>query len=711
MKNKVYFSLLLLTLLFFSNSFSFAQENKEIEVNNPPALESFNSEVFENINVTPVVRGFRFSWNINYSRIQKLKDEKCSLTLFYIEESELKTNGKNDENIAWLKVKNIPIEKTQYTLEGLEGNKNYIFKIGAVSKEHIYWSEEQEVKTAELWGIFNFLVLIGALALFLYGMKIMSDGLQQAAGAKLRNFLGSMTSNPLKGVLTGAGITALIQSSSVTTVMTVSFVNAGILTLYQSAGVVMGANIGTTLTAWMIDIFGFKVDIAPYTLIILAVGLPLLFMSSSKLKGWANAIIGLALLFMGLGFLKSAVPELGPESGVVQFFVSLNELPFSVLIFVVFGTILTIIIQSSSATIALTMTLIMGGIIPFEAGAAMVLGENIGTAVTAEVASAVGNVYAKRTARIHTAFNIVGVTWALIVFPYLLKLTAYITQYMTGGNPLENPYDYGSTGLAVLHTSFNLINVLILIWFVPTLVRLAEKTVKSKGEQDEQFKLDYIGNKNFVNPSVSVLEVKKEIAKFGELTSRMSGFARTLLFEKNKKQRKELIAKLRKYEEITDQVEVEVINYLSHLSMGNIDNDLAVRIRGMNRIVINLERIGDIYYQIAKTLEKKNEDKTSFTAKQEGRLIELFDLVDAGFEIMIRNLNSHHEDVTMTEAMELEERINQKRDEIRQEYYVSLGMEEADNVNKGLHYSNMFAALERIGDHLINVTESVTGKV
>ncbi len=307
----------------------------------------------------------------------------------------------------------------------------------------------------------------------------MSEGLQQAAGSRLRNLLGSITSNRVKGVLTGFGITSIVQSSSVTTVMTVSFVNAGLMTLVQSAGVMMGANIGTTITGWLINLFGFKISIASYALVLIGLGAPFLFMGKKKMKAWASAIIGFSLLFLGLEFLKDAVPPMGEDSALVQFFVNYKDIPFiSTIIFVLFGTLITLIIQSSSAAMALTMTLVAGGIIPFDVAAAMILGENIGTTVTAELASSVGNVHAKRSARIHSMFNIIGVCWAILVFPFFLQGIAWGMNYFGAGDPFTDTEVSANTGLAIFHTAFNTINVLILIWFVPQLVRLAERTGK-----------------------------------------------------------------------------------------------------------------------------------------------------------------------------------------------------------------------------------------
>ncbi|HLQ99266.1 MAG TPA: Na/Pi symporter [Sphingobacterium sp.] len=711
MKNKLFFLLLSLAVFLFpliskAEAQKIALDSTAIEYGLP------SSQLIEAIMAKPKEKSLDLTWQIKDDALIAYKERNYTLAIAYREASLAKDGESNKDEYAWESIKDIALDQSEFEVKDLKENTSYLFRIGINDGSEIHWSDINTAKTGESWGLFNFLILVGSLALFLYGMKVMSDGLQQAAGSKLRNLLGSITSNPFKGVLTGFGITALIQSSSITTVMTVSFVNAGLMTLKQSAGVIMGANIGTTFTAWIIDIFGFKVDISPYTLIMLAIGLPLMFMRGSRAKGLANTVIGFAFLFMGLSFLKDAVPVLGPESALVQFFISINNTPIiGLLIFVIFGALLTVIIQSSSGTIALTMALMANGVIPFEVGAAMVLGENIGTTVTAELAASVGNVYAKRTARIHSTFNVVGVLCVLLVFPFFLKGVSFLTELIDGGNPMLNPGEHGSAGLAVLHSAFNLANVFVMIWFIPSLVKFAERTVKPRDKQDERFQLDFIGKGPMSTPNLSILEAKKEIAKFGKITGKMSEFARELLFGEDKKRNRELIERIIKYEEITDKVEVEVANYLNTISSGNLSKDLAVRIRGMNSTTNDLERIGDIFYQIAKGVERKNENKINFTAQQEERLREMFDLLDEAFAIMCENLNKHIADVTLDEAKKIEDKINRKRDEIRREYYDSLSNNGDVNIESGILYNNMFASLERIGDHIINVTEAVVGKV
>jgi len=665
---------------------------------------------FENVQIIPEKEALMLHWNIDYETFNRIQEQESYIVIAYATQAEVKKAGFNEDE-GWSYVADIPIGETAYLIDDLKGGESYFVKLGVQTEKGISWSSVQEGETAKPWGLFNFLTLIGALAMFLFGMKIMSDGLQRMAGKNLRNILGTFTSNPLKGLLTGMGITALIQSSSVTTVMTVSFVNAGILSLTQSAGIIIGANIGTTMTAWIVDFFGFKMDIGPYTLIMLAVGLPMLFLKNPKFKGLGNGVIGFALLFMGLGFLKASVPDITHDTPIVQYFVSLGDIPyFSTLIFVAFGALLTVIIQSSSATVALTMTLMATGAIPFEIGAAMVLGENIGTTITAELAATVGNVHAKRAARIHSTFNVTGVIMVLLVFPFFLKLVTFLTETIFGGSPILNTAEYGSTGLAVLHTTFNVTNALVQIWFIPYLVKFVEFSVKSRGKKDEQFRLDYINNPK-ATPELSILEAKKEIAKFGGLTSLMSSFTRELMLEPSSNKQYELLERIAKYEEITDRVEVEIGRYLNHIASGNLDVQLATRIHGMNSAVNSLERIGDIFYQISKNIEKKNTEGIEFSESQNKKLIEMFDLIDEAFQVMSQNLQKHSHEVSIHEAIKVEQKINQKRDELRQDHFDTMANNDVEfQIGRSIIYNNIFSLLERIGDHILNVTEGITGK-
>jgi len=542
-------------------------------------------------------------------------------------------------------------------------------------------------------------------------MKIMSDGLQRTAGEKLRKMLGSITSNRFKGVFTGFMSTSIVQSSSVTTVMTVSLVNAGLINLRQSAGVMMGANIGTTITAWLVLLLGFKVSISSYALVLIALGAPLLFMTFRRSKDLANAIIGFAILFIGLQFLKDAVPNLDKDSALVQFFVNYKDIPFiSNLMFVGLGALVTIVIQSSSAAMALTLTMVSKGIIPFEVACAMVLGENIGTTITAEIASSIGNVHAKRSARIHSLFNIVGVTWMLIVIPLFLDLIGFFIGQSHGLAFDPENTGMANEGIALFHTLFNSANVLLLIGFVPFLVRFAEKTVSSKGEADEEFKLDYISAAGIALPEVAILEAKKEVAKFGHVTTRMNEFIRILLNDQDKKKRNKMFSKLKKYEEITDRVEIEVANYLDKLSIQEISQEASSQIRSMLSITNDLERIGDIYYQMSKTIERKDENKIYFLPEQRENLNNMLDVLDKAFAEMNTNLSSEYGHISIENAKKYEREINQIRNDLRKSY-----LEQAEKgeykFQPGIMYNDLFSSCEKVGDHIINVSEAVAGEI
>lgn len=662
-------------------------------------------DLVKNIQVNSIEEGLELSWGIDYEYYSALKENDYSISIEYAPKSV-----SQDERQSVL----LNLNETNYTLKNLIGDETYSLRIGVVNDSSEYWSDDIQGNTKRGWGLFRFLTLIGSLGLFIYGMQIMSEGIQQAAGHRLRYLLSSITSNRFKGVLTGFGITSLVQSSSVTTVMTVSFVNAGLLTLLQAVGVIMGANIGTTVTGWIINFLGFELDLSLYVLILIAFAAPLMFIGSKpKLKAAASAVVGFSILFIGLEFLKGAVPTLDVDSPLIEFFITYKDIPFfGTVLFVLLGALVTIIVQSSSAAMALTMTLVAGGILPFEVAAAMILGENIGTTVTAQLAAIVGNVHAKRAAWIHTLFNLFGVIWAIIFFSGLLSgIKWFMTDIIAVGDPFKNPQELANTGLAILHTSFNLINLLALVWFAPTLVRISERIVKSKGEEDEEFHLDYIGSGLMTTPDLALLEAKKEIAKFGEITSRMSIFTRDLLFEKNKKQQRKIAERIAKYEEITDRVEIEIANYLNKISEGRLSMETIRRIRGMNSIVGDLERIGDIFFEISKDLERKVEEKYIFTDLQRKNLAEMFDLIDEAFKIMCVNLNKHSAEVDLTEALQAEENINQKRDELKRKYLQDLSEDGALNMEGIILYQNIFLSLARVGGHIINVSEGVKGKI
>lgn len=686
----------------------FAVANPDSTSAGSTEIQQLGKETFENLNSSGTPGGSKLSWNLRYS-------DRSQISNLII-----KFRRKIDKEKPWRYSEVISADKTKFELSDLRNDEKYEWYVGCrkdggdvaailsdngPNDEQMVWSDKGKFHTDRPWDFYKFLVLLGSLGLFIFGMKLMSEGLQQSAGGKLRQILSSMTSNRYIGVLSGFLITALVQSSSATTVMTVSFVNAGLLSLVESAGVMMGANIGTTITGWLVSIFGFKVSVSDYSLLILAIGAPMMFLRKSSTKGWANALIGFAILFMGLGFLKDAVPSLDHDSPIVQFFTRFTDTPFfGRIMFVLLGTLVTVVVQSSSAAMALTLTMVLKGIIPFDVGAAMILGENIGTTITAELASLIGNVHAKRSARIHSMFNIVGVTWMVFLMPFFLS---GITSVMNI-DPVQNGED-ATIGLAAFHTVFNATNVLLTIGFVPWLVKLAIYTVPSKGEDDEVFKLEYISSGLTNTPELSLLEAKKEVHKFGKLTLKMSHKAKELLNATDLKDRTRLIKKIAKYEDITDRMETEIANYLSKISADDLSLKASAELRSMMSIINDLERIGDIYFEISKALERKNEDKIWFHQKQRDNLNKLFSLVDEAMEIMIGNLNIEQDDVNESTANLKESEINNFRNKLRRSHLKSIEQKEY-NIRAGMVYSNLFSSLERVGDHVINVTEALTEK-
>lgn len=559
------------------------------------------------------------------------------------------------------------------------------------------------------YSIFDFIGLMGALGFFIYGMKVMSEGIQKLAGSKMRQILGAMTSNRYKGVFTGFLLTALVQSSSATTVMVVSFVNAGLLTLTESIGVIMGANIGTTVTAWIISLIGFKIKLAVYALPIIAVGAPMLFASKSRVKAAGETLIGFALLFMGLAALKAAVPDLKHNPEILEFLQHYTDMGYlSILMFVGIGTIVTLVVQSSSAAMAITLVMAYQGWIPFELAAAMVLGENIGTTVTANLAALIANVHAKRAARAHLLFNIGGVVWMLILFLPFLKMIAGYMESTTG----ESPFLAAAAipiGLSLFHTTFNIINTFVMVFFVDRIAALVVKMVPSKGE-DEEFHLEFIGMNIMPTPEISILEARKEVAKFAKITTKMSEFTHTLITKKQEKSRRKLMDKIKTYEEITDRMDVEISIFLAKVAEGNISEASSFRIRALLSIINDLERVGDIFYQGSLTIQRQLDSEQWFSNDQIANLVEIYDLLDNALATMRKNLNSDYSKVDLEEAMEIERAINSKRNELRREYLKKVEKGEY-NVKDAINYIELINGCEKLGDHVINVTEAITGKI
>lgn len=559
------------------------------------------------------------------------------------------------------------------------------------------------------------LSLVGSLGLFLYGMKLMSEALQKVAGSKMRQILAAMTSNRLKGVLTGFLVTTTIQSSSATTVMIVSFVNAGLISLIASVGVIMGANIGTTVTAWIIAILGFKVSLSFLSLPLIGLGFPLFFSKNSARKSWGEFIIGFAILFIGLQFLKDNVPGIN-NTETLNFLSSLTDMGLvSVLIFILVGTILTVIIQSSSATMALTLVMCYNGLITFEMAAAMVMGENIGTTITANMAAIVANTSAKRAARAHLLFNVFGVVWMIIVFQYFLRGIDWFLQERHGVSLLNthlSQADFDSIksiypiGLAVFHTSFNIINTLVLIGFAPLIASVATRMVPEKGEDDEEFRLKFIGS-NFVSTSeLAIVQARQEIASFSIRLEKMFSFAKRLFVEENKKKYYKLLSKVEKYEQITDNMEIEIASYLTKVSEGEISHVSSKKIRTMLKIIDDMESVGDAVYQLSLVYNNYHNSKSEFTDFQRKSLNEMFVLLDQAIQEMHKNLDQEYDDVDTKAATGIENKINKKRNQLRRQHVEDL-KEKKYKHKTGTFYSDLFSISEKIGDYIINVSEAI----
>jgi len=554
--------------------------------------------------------------------------------------------------------------------------------------------------------IIDFLSLIGSLGLFLYGMKIMSEALQKAAGSKMRQILASMTSNRFKGVLTGILITGAIQSSSATTVMIVSFVNAGLLSLSESIGVIMGANIGTTVTAWIISLLGFNLKISVLSLPLIGIGFPLLFAKGSNKKYWGEFIIGFAFLFMGLEFLKGSVPDIKSHPEILSFLQNYTHLGFgSTLIFVFLGTVLTMIIQSSSATMALTLVMCNNGWIPFDIAAAMVLGENIGTTITANLAAIVGNVSSKRAARAHLIFNLIGVIWVIALLPVFLKTIASIMVSSGLGSPFESTSSI-PVALSIFHTSFNITNMLLLIGMVKVIERIVIWLVPAK-EDDEEFRLKYISFGLLTTSEMSILQAKSEINHYSKRITRMFVFLRDLFNATNSKERDKFEEKIKKYEKISDSIEVEIATYLTKiLENRDITPESSKRIRSMYKIIDEIESIADSCYNIMRTISRKRESKTVFNQVQRTNINKMFDLIEKAFEVMNENIELGYKHITLNSAIAVEEEINKLRNELKSDHLKNIEKKKYSYLS-GTYYNDIFSESEKMGDHIINVSESI----
>lgn len=555
------------------------------------------------------------------------------------------------------------------------------------------------------------LTLLGSLGLFLFGMKLMSEALQKVAGSRMRSILNAMTQNRFRGVLTGFLITTVIQSSSATTVMIVSFVNAGLLTLTGAIGVIMGANIGTTVTAWIISLLGFKVSVSALSLPLIGIFIPLMFSKKGKHKAWGEFVLGFAILFIGLQFLKEAVPDVKTNPEFFNFLANYTENGyFSILLFVFLGTLMTVLIQSSSATMALTLVLCYNGVIPFEMAAAMVLGENIGTTITANVAAMVANVSAKRAARTHFLFNIFGVIWILLFFhPFLNTIDHFILKSsgVSVFGDITNPAVQArvTIALSIFHTTFNVINTLILVWFSTLIAKVATRMVPYKGS-DEEFRLHYITGGHMSTSELSTLQAKKEIAFMSERVMKMFNLVPKLLVEKNEKTYNQFMHKMEIYEDITDRMEVEIAKYITKISESDLSIEGSKRVSAMLKIVDELESTADSCFHMAKVIDSKNYKKVWFTPEQRKDLADMFALVETSLKIMIRNLHGDYHKINIDEAYDIENRINKLRDKLKKANAKAL-KKELYNYNTGTYFSDLISLSEKVGDYVENVNESI----
>lgn len=555
------------------------------------------------------------------------------------------------------------------------------------------------------YSFFDFLKLIGSLGVFLYGMKLMSEALQKVAGNKMRQILSAMTSNRFKGVLTGILITAIIQSSSATTVMVVSFVNAGLLNLIESIGVIMGANVGTTVTAWLISILGFKISMSEISLPLIGLCLPLLFSKKRSRKNWGELIIGFGLLFIGLDFLKSSMPDLKANPEIFTFLQEYTDMGYaSYILFMLIGTVLTILIQSSSATMALTLVMCANGWISFEIAASMVLGENIGTTVTANLAAMVANTTAKRAAFAHFVFNVFGVIWVLSILPVFLHWIEKLSIFLGIGNPATN-VEAVPMALSLFHTIFNITNLLILIWFTKLIARLVSKIIPMKEKGEDAFTLKHIKIGLLSTPDASLFQAKEEIILYGKNTRDMFHQV-TECLNFSPKDFDQPFEKLIKMEDESDNVEVEIAHYLTKVSESKLTTENSQRIRAMFKIVSEIESIADSSLNIAKAINRRNEQHVIFPDELTHKLKHMFTLIEETLNVMCNNLALEYKAVNAKKAYELEKAINDYRTILKQEHLIAIEEKRYDYPT-GILYNDIFSECEKIGDFAINVTQAI----
>lgn len=549
------------------------------------------------------------------------------------------------------------------------------------------------------------LTLLGALGMFLYGMNMMSTGLQKAAGNKLRHLLGAMTSSPYKGVLTGFGVTAAIQSSSATTVMVVGFVSAGLLTLEQAIGVIMGANIGTTMTAWIIAVFGFKADVSALAVPLMALGFILSISKKDKLRNLSELVIGFCMLFLGLALMKSSVPDLGQNPELLGFITGWSGHGFiSVLLFLLLGSVLTLVLQSSSATVALTLIMLDMGWIQFDMAAAMVLGENIGTTITANIAAAVGNVDARRAALAHTVFNVFGVMWVLAVFHPFVSLIQYIVDFC-GADP-GNASVYG---IALLHTMFNISNTIIMISFTKQIERLVRKIIKDRPEDANgiEERIKYIDYGMISTPELAMEESSREIIHFGKIMKNgLEYLAKAVSVSNDEDKFMVYRDKLVQYEEISDRIEYEIVKFLNDLGNNHLSNESKDLLRSQIRICGELESLGDSGESISRSLLHMNAYGRNLSAEHMAKLDKMIGHLAKAYEDMIWNLENAGRISDIRNAENDEMVINAFRDECRDHELENIDSK-GDEYFETVFFLNILEQLEKMGDYLINISQNI----
>ena len=599
------------------------------------------------------------------------------------------------------------------------------------------------------YSFLDFLGLLGAVGLFLYGMKVMSEGLQKAAGERLRNILSAMTRNRFTGTLTGFLITALIQSSSASTVMVVSFVNAGLMSLAQSMAVIMGANVGTTFTAWVIALFGFKVNISAFVLPLIGLAIPLLFTKKSRNKSIGEFLIGFAFLFMGLDMISKYVPDLqsNPEMfAFLQRYTSMGYL--SVLIFVAVGVIVTMVIQSSAATFAITLIMCSKGWITFDLACALVLGSNIGTTITPLLASMSGNVAAKRTAMGHLLFNFLGTIWVLCLYYPFCHLNVWLTEALGQGDPtalagyvnhieatqpdiydhlfdnsLPNGHDVAvkvaalqqsvSIGLSIFHTVFNLINLSVMIWFTNLYVKIVERLVPAKHKEDEEFQLKFISGGLLNAAELNIAQAEKEIAVYAERVQRMIGMAQKLVHVKEESEEfANQLSRLEKYEDISDRMEIEIAHYLNRCSEGRLSNEGKLQIAAMLRIVSEIESIADCCLGAGKILVRKQQSHVSFNDEIYANIDAMFGYVESAMTNMVGLLGDieHAREQDIIISYNKEREINNFRNQLRTVNIENINSRHYE-YQAGIYYMDLISDLEKTGDYIINVVDAVRDQV